>query len=784
MIRFFRLYLRKFRSNLQYYNIITVGLGLALTAALFIFNFVSHEYSYNKSVPKCKDIYRVLEYSKGSASYRSDTFDPLSKLLKEKSPYVAEAIRYHGSRYEFDVNSEIFAEDGILTDPSFFSIFDVQVISGSVAKFENTPESAFISESLANKYFGSENPEGKIIAYSRQPMQAKDKLEVVGVFKDLPENSTITGNIVINMAVEDQKKEYADWQYINETYVLIPEKNNVKSVENSIVSILKPALDADGLGNWIKEDGFKLQRFDRIYLYSKNVEDFTVKGNLTLLKILIVVGLLILLMSVFNFFAIHSGLLIKRLGNFQTMKCFGASPKNIMREIVRENIASISICAILSIVLFLIINPSVQRYLGINSFDLPFIRLLSFVVFLLILAVSSGILQYLFFKKVARNKIKTFDFSYRKVLTVVQLTAFLLIISSLFVISRQVSFMKNTDLGFDMENTVSIMPYGAENGEYLLMNLFSNKSYVKSASFGWSIYNEKSNASTVKVGDEQSEIQSIIKLGDRNYINTFELTLVEGRNINTEFVSGNSEQRSKTITEILVNEQFVQEAGLENPVGTIITNNQMIGEIVGVIKNVYQSAFFEPIKPMIIGNIPFRQTYLVLNLAKGSFPDFYTDYKAYCESIGMGDYTEYLYTKEDASQVFAKEITLIKLFKISFVIAFIILSLGLFAMNLFIVESKTKEIGIRKVNGANVSEILSMLNKDFIKWVVIAFVIATPIAYYAMNKWLENFAYKTTLSWWIFALAGVLALGIALLTVSWQSWRAATRNPVEALRYE
>jgi putative ABC transport system permease protein len=238
------------------------------------------------------------------------------------------------------------------------------------------------------------------------------------------------------------------------------------------------------------------------------------------------------------------------------------------------------------------------------------------------------------------------------------------------------------------------------------------------------------------------------------------------------------------ITEVLVNETFVKEANLKEPIGTIISNDQMIGKIVGVVKDAYQSAFYEPIEPLVLGNVPFHRISLILNLAAGSFPDFSTDLQDYANQVGLGPYLDLLYSKKDKSQIFSKETVLIRLFSASFLIALTILILGLFAMNMFVAESKTKEIGIRKVNGARISEIMALLNKNLVKWVVVSGIIATPIAYYAMNKWLESFAYKTSLSWWIFALAGLLALGIALLTVSWQSWRAATRNPVEALRYE
>ena len=713
-MRFIRLYLRKLKSNIQYHSIITAGLGLALTVALFIFIYVSHEFSYNKHTSKSKNIYRVLEYVKKDGFYKPETLDPIGKLLKEKSPFVVDETRYLSQLMEFEVNGEILSDDVIITDPSFFSMFEIPLETGSTEKFRNTPTGVFISGSFAKKYFGNENPEGKIIRFSKEPMQKKEDLMIVGVMKDLPKTSTLKGEIVINMAVEDSKKQYSDWNYNNENYVLIADNKNVKRVEESISAILKPLLDADGIGDWLDEYEFSLQRFDKIYLHSDKVKDRTLKGNFGLLQILIILGLLILGMSVFNYLTIHSGLLMKRLNNIQTMKCFGASQKNLRWDIIGENVLSISICAVLAIVLFFAVSPVIQNFLNIDTSVLPFSRLILFVLFLLLIAVVSGIFQYSFIKKIARNQIKTFDFTLKKVLTVAQLTVFILIISSMFVISKQVSFMRNTDLGFDLDNTVSVMIAG-EGQKDLLMNTFSNKSYVKSASFGQGIYGQKPGFNELKIGDGDLKIQSIVRLADRNYLNTFKIQLIEGRNINTEFLSGNDAERSKSITEVLVNEEFVKKAGLEKPIGTIISDNQMIGEIVGVVKNVYQSAFFEPVEPMVLGNVPYHRTYLILNLADGSFTDFYADLKTYSNNIGLGAYTDLLYTKADKNQIFAKEIMLTRLFSVSFIIALIILGLGLIAMNMLIAESKTKEIGIRKVNGAKISEILALLNKDFIK---------------------------------------------------------------------
>jgi putative ABC transport system permease protein len=274
----------------------------------------------------------------------------------------------------------------------------------------------------------------------------------------------------------------------------------------------------------------------------------------------------------------------------------------------------------------------------------------------------------------------------------------------------------------------------------------------------------------------EKEISYFVIQANAEFLNTTGIRLVEGRNFENENTSF-----SKSC---LINEATVKQYGIADPLSAQISGNA----VVGVVKDFHIQSLHNQIGPVVILNSPQNKTGLATIKFRATnsaqVGDFLAFLKTNWEKFAADLPFEYEFIDQRLRNMYDKEERLMKVFSSFSVLAIIIACLGLFGLISFLSETKIKEIGIRKINGAKVSEVLVLLNRDFVKWVAIAFVIATPIAYYAMNKWLESFAYKTGLSWWVFALAGLLALGIALLTVSWQSWKAATRNPVEALRYE
>jgi putative ABC transport system permease protein len=319
----------------------------------------------------------------------------------------------------------------------------------------------------------------------------------------------------------------------------------------------------------------------------------------------------------------------------------------------------------------------------------------------------------------------------------------------------------------------------------------SNYPIVKNASLGHTLFKNTAYLDDITVEKNQEVVKAQCIWGDNNYINTYNLKLLSGNNIDGTKLppvgDAYSYPRDNDVLDILVNEEFIRKSGLKDPLGTIISihhNGTDKGRITGIIADVKNTPFYMSVTPAIIGYGMSYMPDIVVSVNEGKMDEFKTMVDNFFIKIGKKSQMGYQTYNFDFERWYHKEQVLMRLLTLLSIIILGILLLGIYGTSLFLSENKTKEIGIRKVNGAQISEVLIMLNRDFVKWVAIAFVIATPIAYFAMHKWLENFAYKTELSWWIFALAGLLALGIALLTVSWQSWRAATRNPVEALRYE
>src|SRR5690606_7890118 len=384
----------------------------------------------------------------------------------------------------------------------------------------------------------------------------------------------------------------------------------------------------------------------------------------------------------------------------------------------------------------------------------------------------------------------------KKVMIGFQLFLFVGLNICILFVGKQINYMQTKDLGFDSENVATISPHGFDD---VILNELKSKSYVHDVSVGDLLYQYTSYVlDDVKMKDSQNELQAMVIKGDTNYLNTYKLKLVEGRNIKSSkspkysaFIQvGGNIEKSTELIEVLVSEDFIRKANLKNPIGAVFeSNNFNNAVIVGVFKDIHNTSLYTPIKPVVIGfgfnNIPISTLQISYdNSYKNELKSFLKD--LYLKS-GMPYFDRVeddLLFKIDFKDIYKKDLQLKQLLEAFTVIVLFISLLGLVAISLFITESKTKEIGIRRVNGASVREILIMLNKDFVKWVLIAFVIAMPISFFVMKKWLENFAYKTSLSWWIFALAGLFTLIIALLTVSWQTYKAATRNPVESLRDE
>jgi putative ABC transport system permease protein len=539
-------------------------------------------------------------------------------------------------------------------------------------------------------------------------------------------------------------------------------------------SILK-SLDVDSLA---------LQGLDDIYLSELTMKSRHAKGNPALLKIFIAIAALILLLSSINYLSYSISMQYAKLKEIGINKTNGAGWKDLVGYTFTEVTVGVIISIFLSVFIALLAIPYSGRLLG-KALHIDWHDWLSVAPFFLtavvvVIFINSLAPIYILSKfKITefltgfRGKRNQRQFGKQAMLTF-QLTASIALIAVVMIIFKQLSFVKHSDLGFNREMLIRIdLPFKFQQTNTLRQEI-AKLPFVKATSLSSGcpgMINHKYGSNS---GEKSFDI-NCIPVGD-NYLQTMGIELLDGR----DFLDGDLNKSC------LINEEALKQFGWDSFEGKRFNNGIEGGfEVIGILKDFKFESYHSTIEPLalLFDGGPYSNV-LSVRLAPGNAGQSIGQIKQIWESIAPYEPFGFMFYDDSFQSMYEKEEKLAGSISFFSLIAIALTCMGILGQIFMICLNRVKEIGIRKINGAKVSEVLMLLNRDFLKWVAIAFVIATPIAYFATNKWLENFAYKTPLSWWIFALAGLLALGIALLTVSWQSWKAATRNPVEALRYE
>ncbi|MBK6285410.1 MAG: FtsX-like permease family protein [Draconibacterium sp.] len=504
------------------------------------------------------------------------------------------------------------------------------------------------------------------------------------------------------------------------------------------------------------------------------------------LYILMAIGMLILIIAGSNFILLSVGQSLKKAADMNIRKMMGANFMHIFNLQLTENLLIVSMSFVVAAVGAFFLIPTFNRLASTQIYT-QLIPVGSLVLFaflsILLIALLTSIAPFLklIAKKPAIQTTEKTGLSHKNLVTGIFVTmqyslSIILIVLTISIV-RQTNYLKYTDLGFSSDNTIDLEVYHLTASEKMaLRDQFETYPGITGLTFTNRNYISGESSEYIKNQAGENIRARILKV-DANYVSTLGLQLIQGRDFTEETVNSHS---------ILINEQLINSLGLGgDAVGKFVDLYGTNYQILGLISDFHFDSMKDAIEPLIL--VPSKgedANFMFIKYNPVQISQLIPYLKTTWEKVAPDKAMNFNFWDEQLNQRYQAEEKWSHIIGYAAVLAIIISSLGLFGLTLLIINKRIKEIGIRKVNGAKVSEILSMLNKDFVKWVAIAFVIATPIAWYAMNKWLENFAYKTSLSWWIFALAGMLALGIALLTVSFQSWKAATRNPVEALRYE
>jgi putative ABC transport system permease protein len=774
--------IRNLWNNKKFSIINITGFAFGISICLAIVLFLVNEYSCDRYHEHTDQIVRVIDVKNKSSSidYR------VKDILLNNYPEIENGCLVQCAFRPIEVKASdqgLYLDNIMSVDNSFFEVFTIPFLTGNSSVPFTNINSAVITESTAKTLFGTENPVGKEILFRNNI-----PLTVTAVIKDFPENSSFSASILVNAENEEFKfekwigdsRDLSTYRWPFRIYLQLNKKVNRELFLEKINS------NTELLVPYVSDAGFLALK--DIYLFDPTTGSGNKRGNPGLLKLLGAIAFIILSLAIINYINLTVAQQNKRNKDTGVKKTIGANRSIIffhfLSESVLVSLVAFALGIFLAWILLPVYNAIFSTTIDINYlFHLPNLSIL--ICTILLIGILSGSGPAIALSGI--NPVKVLSGSViiqgkknflRNFLTVFQFTISIILIFCVIIVQKQIKYVKHKNPGFNEEQLVRLdIPAIQENEApkfFALIEELRKSPYISNLSTSYGVPGSipLSMGSNMENTDKNMSVPSL--LVDTAFLETFAIQVIKGRNLEP----GDFDKVC------MINEAAWRHFEFENLENKRF-NNFGGYDIVGVVNDFHFRSLHDEIGPVcIIFTGKGRPTTINVRFASnGTTPGM--DYiRETWKNILPGFPLKYQFYDEWFDSMYRSEERFAKTIGLFAVLAIVISCIGILGLAIFSSERRTKEIGIRKVNGATVTEVVTMLNKDFVKWVAIAFIVAVPASWYAMDKWLESFAYKTSLSWWIFALAGLLALGIALLTVSWQSWRAATRNPVEALRYE
>ncbi len=766
------------------YSLISISsLAVGMAVCILLLLYVAHELSYDRYNEKSDNIYRLCQEQH---PYQAPG---AARLLTDNLPEIVNSARIlPRDNINVQFGEKRFKEDKVAwVDPALLDIFSFNFIAGTKGSSSlQQPGTVVITEKIAQKYFGDENPIGKTIKVSNEYNYL-----ITAVIEEMPDNSHFIFDVF--MTLEDGAMMFGDdwmdsWGWFNFlVYFEMQDNFSKPDVEEKISGLLNNVDDQGA-----PSIAYTLQNVKDIHLYSSHfLGDIQPQNSIVFVLIFSAIGLLILFIASFNYVNLFTANATTRLTEISVRKTFGASRKQLAKQFIFESVLVFFVSFFVSLILVSFALPLFNELSG-KSLSFSFLAnaniVLGLIGMILVVGTLAGwypafILSSYSPTGVLKSSFKSASgFQIKKLLIGTQFTIVIILIACAIIMFRQINLLETKNLGFDKEAVITaVFDYGDESKYNTLKNELESKNYVSSVSVASRIPSGSlSNVGGV-LPEGQTESKAIAYVHVTfDYFKTLGIIPKQGRLFSEEFKTDATES-------IILNEAAVKFLEIQgNPIGQSIKCNwpRSTRNIVGVIDGVHFETLYNKIKPAVFV-INYPDVYhIIVKVNPSQEQGSIKAVSEICQSIYPDEVIEFTYLDTILNSRYEKDVTTFQLMGIFSVLGIFLACMGLLGVSTFIITSKTKEIGIRKVNGAKVFEIIQMLNVGFLKWIAVAFVIATPIAYYAMSRWLESFAYQTILSWWVFALSGLLTVSIVLSTVSWITYRAARRNPVEALRYE
>ncbi len=779
---------RNIRKNGIFSVINIVGLSLGIAVVTLILFWVVDELNYDKFHKNIDQIYTVFqhgEYSNGHEFFTNSTPFPLSKELVNTFSEVENGTTFAdiGDNLIRFEDKEIKEGPILCADSEFLNIFSFEILQGDRNTLD-APDKIIINEEIATLLFGKESAIGKMVRIN------DDQTYSVGaVIKTGKLNSTIDFKILAPLKLaETFGANLTSWgNNWPRTSLLLSENADIGTLNTKITGFM------EGKGQTNTTLNLFPFKNERLHSYSgKN-------NRIQYIYQFLGIAFIILLIASINFINLSTAKAEQRRPEVGIRKVLGANKMSILNQFIQEKGLMIILSLLLSVILILFFIPVFRslsdKVITISLLQSKYMLFMVFgvIITVLVLSVVYPSLYISSFNpaqaiKKGQGKRKG-NIGTKNLLVVIQFVMSVVLITSTLFISKQLKFINNYNLGYDQANLIYLPLSGeAKNNHEALSQELNGISGIVSLSCTSRVpfYGGSSSWGYNWEGkDPEKKVLICSMNADRNYFKTMGIKFAEGNNFPENYNKVLDNEKVKS-TQIILNQEAIREMGIKNPIGKYFGryNEDDKGMIAGVAEDFHFESLRRGVEPMVIMPLFSAPDYIIVRIEPSNFTQTLEKIKKSWSNVLPQSICEIEFFDDNLKNMYDSEIKISGLFRYFSFVAIFISGIGLFGLSLFIIERRRKEIGVRKVNGAKIGEVIFLLNKDFIRWVILAFIIACPLAWLVMHKWLENFAYKTTLSWWIFALAGLLALGIALLTVSWQSWRAATRNPVEALRYE
>ncbi|MFD2587486.1 ABC transporter permease [Croceitalea marina] len=761
------------------------GLSIGLTVSVLILLWVNYEIGYDQFHEKKDRIYQV--YNKYPVDGEIWTWNSTPKVmaptLKKDYPEIEEVSRYfYNFNFLFSQGDKSIQSTGTIVDPNFLKIFSFPLIEGDITAVLEDVNSLVVTESFAKKMFGDEPAIGQVVE-----MDDRDSFKISGILKDLPENSDFRFEYLIPWSYSKQRNwddEYWDNNSVG-TFVLLKEGVDYHAFSKK-VSTLREKYDRES-----PDMVTYLYPYTRSHLYSEFENGVETGGLIDIIRLFALIAVIVLVIACINFMNLSTARSEKRAKEVGVRKVVGARKYTLIWQFLGESILISTLAAIVALGTVILVLPWFSELINIElsiNWKNPwlYVSILGIVLFTGILAGSYPALYLSSFKpssvlKGTFQKINTLV-TPRKVLVVIQFSVAIILITATIVIRQQIDTVQNRKLGYNKDQLITITIEGEieESYETIKTELLKSGSATSISRMGSRVTESWSNSWGIEWPGKNPENKTLVHRmsTDADVVKTLGLNLIQGRDFDLQRYPTDS-------TGVILNEAAVSLMGFDDPLGKIIKDNNTDWRVIGVVEDFVFNSPFQKIEPMIIQG---AQWWLNTIHIKLNSDQNVADNLAIIETIFKNQNPTYPFNYEFVDQVYARnfvsEQRFEKLASLFTLLTILISCLGLFGLASYMAQNRIKEIGVRKVLGASVSGITALLSKDFLKLVGISLLIAIPISWYAMNQWLQDFAYRIDLSWWVFALAGLLALVIAFLTVSYQAVKAAKRNPVKSLRTE